>query len=155
VLTFTIIGIMFLIWVFNTRRREQDIDADRGAIVFFGRLLEKFSPSDLRKTFYDEVMEEEQKYIVRYGKFPLYSHLPGDHEYEKAQVLRERLKKGLRVWPSQKEFLSRYEAEEALLVRLREAGNWRIRMILESGKDYGEKWDIVRRKYAVSSSPPS
>jgi hypothetical protein len=145
---------MFLAWIFNTRRREQDIAADRGAIVFFGRLLEKFFPSDLRKTFYDEVMEEEQKYIERYGEFPLYNHLPGDHEYEKAQVLHERLKKGLRVWPSQKEFLSRYDAEEALLVRLREAENWRMRMILESGRDYGEKWDIVRRKRAVSSTLP-
>lgn len=144
-LTFAILGIMLLIWIFNTRRREQDIEAGRGAIVFLGRLLENFSPPELRKTFYDEVMEEKQRYVEGKGEFPLYCHSPGTHDYEKAQVLRARLREGLRVWPPQREFLTKYEAEEALLEWLRKAEDWRIRMILETGRDYGEKWDTTRR----------
>lgn len=154
VLTLTILGIMFLVWVFNTRRREQDIDAGRGAIVFLGRFLEKLSPPELRKTFYDEVMEEKQRYVEEKGKFPLYCHSPGNHDYEKALVLRARLRKGLQVWPSQRKFLAKYEAEEALLERLLEAENWRMKMILETGRDYGKKWDTLRRKRVINSSPP-
>lgn len=41
--TFTILGIMLLIWVFNTRCREKDIESGRGAIVAIGRLLETVS----------------------------------------------------------------------------------------------------------------
>jgi len=155
VLTLAIIGIMFLVWVFNTRRREQDIRADRGAIVFLGRLLEKFQPAGLRKTFYDEVMEEKEKFLEKHGKFPRYSHTSGNHDYEKAKVLQARLRNGLRVWPFQREFLTLYQAEEALLVRHREAENWRIRMLLETGTDYGEKWDRDYRKRVVNSVPLS
>lgn len=152
--TFAILWIMFLIWVFNTKRREQDIEAGSGAIVFLGRLLEKLSPSDLRKTIYDEVMEEEENSLQKYRKFPLYSHTSGSHDYEKAQVLQARLRKGLCVWPFQREFLVLYQAEEALLARHREAENWRIRMFLETGRDYGEKWDKVCRKRVVNSTTP-
>lgn len=112
----------------------------------------KLSPPELRKTSYDEVTEEEQRYVERNGRISLYSHSPGSHDYEKAKVLHARLREGLRVWPSQRDFLTRYQAEEALLERLRNAENWRVRMILETGRDYGERWDMARRKRAINST---